>query len=65
MFIIVMLNDTPKTFTKQQRLRERNRKKSIEKGKRYYEKYKERLQKIASDHYRGLSEEKKLKKENM
>ena len=57
-----MSNNIPVTITYQQRYREGNSKKCLEKGRRYYEKNKERLQKMARDQYRGLSKEKKYKK---
>ena len=56
LFMIVMLNNTPKTMTEQERYRGRNREKCLEKGRRYYAEIKGRLQKMAHDQYRGLSE---------
>ena len=59
--IIVMLSNTTETITEQQRYHERNknvarqryhernRGKCLEKGRRYYEKNEQRLQKVARD----------------
>lgn len=58
-------NNTPKTMTEQERYRGRNREKCLEKGRRYYAEIKERLQKMAHDQYRGLSEEEKNKKKRI
>ena len=44
---------------------QRNREVILNRGKYYYEKDKERLQKQARNKYRNLSEEEKNKKENM
>ena len=51
------------TVTKQ--YREENRDKCIEKGKQHYEKCNERLQKMARDQYRRLSEKKKIRKQKI
>lgn len=52
-------------MTEQERYRGRNREKCLEKGRRYYAEIKERLQKMAHDQYRGLSEEEKNKKKRI
>ena len=44
---------------------QRNREVILNRGKYYYEKDKERLQKQARNKYRNLSEQEKNKKENM
>ena len=59
-FIIETSNNILETVTKQ--YREENRDKCIEKGKQHYEKCNERLQKMARDQYRRLSEKEKDKK---
>ena len=55
-------NNTPETMTRQQRYHEKDREKRIEGGKRYYEENKKRIQNMARDQYRGLSEKGEYKK---
>ena len=65
LFMIVMLNNTPKTMTEQERYRGRNREKCLEKGRRYYAEIKERLQKICPRPIQGtIWRRKKQEKEN-
>ena len=63
LFIMVILNSTPETMTKQQMYYEKNPEKCIEKGKQHYQESKDRLQKIPRNRYRRLSEEEKHKRE--
>lgn len=62
-FIIETSNNMLETVTKQ--YREENRDKCIEKGQQHYEKCNERLQKMARDQYRRLSEKKKIRKQKI
>lgn len=62
-FIIETSNNMLETVTKQ--YHEENRDKCIEKGQQHYEKCNERLQKMARDQYRRLSEKKKIRKQKI